>query len=64
LTFFLQAEKAATEAEHRAAIEGLMSDKAWWQQAIEDLGGGKPGIEKAQAAWDEAKALKEAEAAA
>jgi hypothetical protein len=40
-----------------------MADKAWWQQAIEDLGGAKPGIEKAQAAWDEAKALKEAEAA-
>ena len=60
----MQAEKAAVEARHRASIEGLVSEKAWWQTALEELGDAKPAIENAQAAWDKAKAFKEAEAAA
>ena len=59
-----QAEKAAEEARNRAEIDGLMSDKAWWQKALEELGDARPAIDKAQAAWDEAKAMKEAETAA
>lgn len=59
-----QAKSAAEEARNRAQIEGLVSEKAWWQTALEELGDAKPSIENAQAAWDDAKALKEAEAAA
>jgi len=59
-----QAERAAEEARNRAEIEGLMSDKAWWQTALEELGDAKPAIDNAKEAWDEAIAMKEAEAAA
>ena len=59
-----QAEAAAEEARHRAEIEGLMSEQAWWQKALEELGDSKPAIDKAHEAWDEAIAMKEAEAAA
>ena len=59
-----QAEKAAEEARNRAEIEGLVSDKAWWQTALEELGDARPAIDNAQAAWDEAVAMKDAEAAA
>ena len=59
-----QAEKAAEEARNRAEIEGLMSEKAWWQTALEELGDARPAIDKAQAAWDEAIAMKEADTAA
>jgi hypothetical protein len=59
-----QAEKAAEEARNRAEIEGLVADKAWWQTALEELGDARPAIDKAQEAWDEAKAMKEAEAGA
>lgn len=57
-----QAEKAAEEARERAEIEGLVADKAWWQTALEELGEARPAIDEAQAAWDEAIAMKEAEA--
>lgn len=59
-----QAEKAAEEARNRAEIEGLLADKAWWQTALEELGEARPAIDEAQEAWNEAKVLKEAEAAA
>jgi hypothetical protein len=57
-----QAEKAAEEARERAEIEGLMAEKAWWQTALEELGDARPAIDQAQTAWDEAIAMKEAEA--
>ena len=57
-----QAQKAAAEATHRATLSHDLAGKAWWQEAWEELGDSAPAIDKAQAAWDEAIAMKEAEA--
>ncbi|EKX51475.1 hypothetical protein GUITHDRAFT_102743 [Guillardia theta CCMP2712] len=56
-----QAKAAAAEAEKRALLDGLLQDKAFWQQAIDALGGKQPALDQAISWWDAAKAEKQNE---